>query len=505
MIAGATGSGKSYWLLAVIAQLLSLRQSGLVLLDMKGETAALLRSTLLPALVATLEPRAARRLLSRIAVIAPFDARSTPPLQVLARDTGLPIELQAGEVASSFGHTVGRDLGPLQSTVLKFALQLAIDVGLSFGDLPFLLSNETLLAGAVGRCRLPDVRDYFTARFRRERAGSVASLLSRIDHLLMHPSLKRMLSAPGMLRCDRLLTDAVTVVDMTGAPAGMAEVASFVGQILFRKLIRAVFSRQIDGRTPPVNIMADEFQAMLSPEIGADFERVLTRARSQKAFLWLLFQQAAQVEAVSPLLMRILKTNTNYQLMLRSGADDARALAHILPVAGNVPRERAGFPDPRNPTGTITEDEERRRLVEQVPSLPDRFGWFWNRRRPYPAILLRSPTMDIAMLERGAARLPREIRELIATGILAADERELDEAQRRRTELRACLAAPQSEAHPPGDLMPSGGPRASILTPPVEPDTDGGARKTHSDGGAGPNRRSQPRAPVRGRRRPNIG
>jgi len=122
----------------------------------------------------------------------------------------------------------------------------------------------------------------------------------------------------------------------------------------------------------------------------------------------------------------------------------------------------------------------------------------------YTPILLRSPTLDIRMLERSAARLPQEIRELIATGILAADERELDEALRRRTALRAQLSAPQSEAHPPGEPMPSGGPRAPAHAPPVELVTDGQARQIHGDLST-TNRRSQPRAVFRGRRKPNIG
>lgn len=453
LITGATGSGKSFLALGVISQILRRRASGLVLIDMKGELAKICRETVLPALVAELPGREAASLLSRIAVVAPFDDAATPPFQLLARDRSLPIEVQAHEVASSFGRTIGRDLGVLQGTLLKYTLLLAIDVGLTLPEVRDLLQDPAFLRGAVERTTLPDVRAYFAERFPRERAGSVASLLSRLDSLLMYPTLKKMLSARGMIRFDRLLERAITIIDLGGAPAGMHDVSRFFGQLMFQKICRATFSRQVGPRTMPVSIIADEFQEMLSPEIAHDFERFLTLARSQKVFLSLLFQQPAQVESVAPSLLRILRTNAAYQVMFRSSLEDARPLAHILPVIGNVPRESRGFPDPRTPPVMISADDERRLLLEQVPSMPDRVFWFWNRRRPYPAILVKSATLDMRAMSARATRLPPEVRAVARRGILAVGERELTqtiaERARRRDELAgrpAAVANDQREA-----------------------------------------------------------
>lgn len=447
-VTGATGSGKSYWAVSVILQLLRRRAGGLVVLDMKGELARDLREAWLPGLVAALDEEDAAALLPRIAMIAPFDSDALPPFQLLARDRNLPIELQAREVASSFGHTIGRDLGVLQSTILSYALLLAIDVGLTLPDVPGLLSDHARLHEAVGRTRLPEVRAYFANRFPRERSGSLVSLLSRLDTLLMHPTLREMLSAPGMIRFDRLIEDAVTIIDLGRAPAGMRELGRFFGSILFQKLVRAIFARRIERDTPPVTIIADEFQALLSPEIAGDFEAVLTQTRSQRAFLWLLCQQTAQVEAVSGTLLRILKTNSNYQLLFRANADDARALDHIFPVTGQIPRDRRGFADPRVPRATMPASEERRRIVDAVPNLPDRVFWFWNKRRPYRAILARSPNVSLEHALASAADLPDEVRGQIQRGVLAVSRRA---AVARHVEPEAGTV-PAAEESAPGEL-----------------------------------------------------
>lgn len=468
LVTGATGSGKSYLTLGLIAQLVRRRPSGLVVIDMKGEMAEELRTKILPALVASLPQREAVRLTERVAVIAPFDNAATPPFQVLARDPSLPIELQAHEVASSFGRTIGRDLGVLQSTMLKYAILLAIDAGLSLPDVPQLLQNADFLRGVVDRTRLPEVRAYFAERFPRERASSLASLLSRLDSLLMHPTLRRMLSSRGMIRFDRLLEHAVTVIDLGGrVPAGMRELGRFFGQIIFQKLVRAIFARQVVPGTLPTTIIADEFQEMLSSEICDDFEHFLTLARSQRVLLWLLFQQAAQVERASPTLLRILRTNTNYQVMFRSSLEDARALAHMLPVTGIVPRDRPGFPDPRTPPEMLTPDEERKILVEQVPQMPDRLFWFWNRRRQYGAIPAKSATLSMTDMAARAAALPRELSDLIGRGVLALDPASLDavisERERRREELAGSAPAvhPQTAAREARNSTETSGRRES--------------------------------------------
>ena len=457
-VTGATGSGKSYLALALIAQRIRCRVGGLVVIDMKGELAELLRRVVLPGLIASIgarDPELAIRTASRIAVLAPFDERAVPPFQVLARDRGLTIQEQAHEVASSFGRTIGRDLGIIQETVLRYTLQLAIDTGYALPDIAKLLVDDDERRRALERSQLEEVKHYFAVRFPRERGASIGALLSRLDSLTMYPGLRRMLSAKGMVRLPALIEDAITVIDLGGAPAGMREVPQFLGQLFFQKLVRAIFARRRipNGRTAPVTIIADEFQELLSPDVARDFERVLSLARSQRCYLWLLFQQAAQVEATSPTLLRLLRTNTNYQAIFRASIEDARHFSHVLPVTGHQSRDAGGFPDPRRGDRTLTAEEERRELVELVPRMPDRLYWFWNPRAGYPALLVKSPHLDIPGMRQLADTLPGELREEIERGVVALEP-----------ETHAERSAP---APAPAQGALEDGPRA--VTPPDEP------------------------------------
>ncbi len=462
LVNGATGSGKTFWTLGMLSQLIAKRPRNIVVFDMKGELASLLRRVVLPALVASSHDAYARDLIRRIAVIAPFDDTTTVPFQVLTRDATLPIEVQAHEVAGSFGRTVGRDLGILQQTMLKYALLLAIDVGASFVDVPRILEDRDALRRALERTSLPEVRRYFVERFPRERSGSLVSLLARLDSLLMHPGLRRLLTTPGMIRFDRLLEHAITIVDLGGAPAGMRELGAFFGQMLFQRMVRSIFTREIRANTPPVTIVCDEFQELLSPEMANDAERVLALARSQKCFLWLCFQQAAQVEAVSPLLLRVLAANCNYALQFRTEPRDADRFAPFLHARGNVPRATGGFPDPRERPAVLSAEEERRRVVDRIPTMPDRLAWFANRRRPYGAFVMKTPVLPLGEMAEEAARLPREVREVIEHGVLAVPVDAVDAPRERGRAPGARGAADATPAPPPPTA-----PAARAPDPPV--------------------------------------
>lgn len=490
LVTGATGAGKSYFAFALLAQLLRTRQRGLVLIDMKGELAKLVRETLVPSLIATLPDEDALDLLRRVAVIAPFDPTATPPFQVLARDPELPIEIQAHEVVSSFGRTVGQDLGILQATMLKYAVLLAMDQGLTFPDVRDILQDDAMRKPLLERCTLPDVQSYFLDRFPKERGTSRASLLTRLDALLMHPTLRRMLKAPGMIRFDRLLEGAVTIIDLGNAPAGMRDLSRFFGQVIFQKIVRAIFSRRVTPETEPVTIVADEFQELLAPDLAQDFERILTLARSQRVFLWALFQQVAQVEAVSPTLLRIMKTNSLVQVVFRSSAEDARAFGHIMPAVGGAELDSEDFPDPRAPRRRTTAEDERRELVAQTPSLPDRVFWFWNRGRQYPALLVKAPFVAMDDLERAACALPDDVRTMATRGVLAMTAEEIDAADARRLSART-EATVSSAAETPVEQREAGDELADA--DPVS-DTEGERRDARRDGNA-----------RRGIRRPRLG
>jgi hypothetical protein len=117
---------------------------------------------------------------------------------------------------------------------------------------------------------------------------------------------------------------------------------------------------------------------------------------------------------------------------MRSDLDDARALAHVLPVTGQTRRDGGRFPDPRTAESTMTADEERRQLVERVPTLPDRVFWFWDRRAQHPTVLTRSPTLDLPAMRQKASHLPDAVRAIANNGVLALNAVEIGRAEAGR-------------------------------------------------------------------------
>lgn len=493
-ITGATGAGKTFLAISLLLQRFRHNFGRVVVIDMKGELAGLLRNVVIPSFIGTVgerHPEDALRLVSKVAVLAPFDNSAIPPFQVLARDPALSIQEQAHEVASSFGRTIGRDLGVIQETVLRYAFQLAIDTQHNLLDVARLLVDDDLRRAALERTRLEDVKHYFATRFPRERASSVGALLSRLDSLTMYPSLRRMLSAPGMVRLPALLESAVTIIDLGGSPGGMRDVSQFLGQLFFQKLVRAIFARRVrlDGQTPPVTIVADEFQELLTPDITRDFERFLTLARSQRCFLWLLYQQAAQLEAKSPSLLRIVRTNVRHHALFNSALEDARPFAHFLPVTGRRQQEQRGFPDPRQPERFLTHDDERRELVELVPRMPDRVYWFCHPRadEAYPTVLVRSPHVDMPSMQAQASSLSPDLLSVITRGVVALQDQDQDGSEPepgRGQERNELTPAPERITPPPDAAAPA-----------AEADVDGDADIDRAPAKPKPS----------GKRRPSLG
>ena len=450
LVSGATGSGKSYLVVGLLRQLLARRPRGLILFDAKGELAKLMREVWIPHLVATTEQ--GQELGQRFAVIAPFDSSAIPPFQVLVRDSSIPVRLQAQEVATTFGATVGRDLGIIQRTILTHTLVVAIEAGLTLVDLPRLLTDQRVLARALRQTQDPDAKAYFSTRFGKERTASLGSLIARLEELTLHPVLTRMLGASSMIRFDQLLENAVTVVDLGGAPAGMAEVGRFFGQLIFRKVVRAIWTRRVEEGTEPVTLIADEFQELVGSDLAEDAARVLTLARSQRVFFWALFQQLSQVERLSPHLLRTLITNCNYQIQFRAPVDDTRRLAHVLPA--DLLAGEEGVRDLREPRRERDVREAREALLQATERLPAGTAFFLNRNRPYPATLFRSLPVPAADAEATVKELPAELLAALRRGVLVRPDVAPKRAAQEEPAALADTSVPTRQEIPPEEVLP---------------------------------------------------
>lgn len=433
-ICGGTGSGKTYWTLSILLQLLTLGHSPLLIIDYKGELASLLTETWLPAFLANANEEQRDWLLKRLVIINPFHSQYLPEFQILKRDPDIPIQMQAHEVASIFEKTIENDLGIRQDTIMKFVLMLSIEQGLTFMQAKELLENPFFLEALVRRSKLKEVRNYFTLRFKREAASSVISLTSRFDNFLMLPQTRLMLSASGTVNFDQLLQDKITIVNLGSPPYGSSGMARFWGTLIFVKLSRAIFNRHVDTDTPPIWVCVDEWQELLTREQATEMERILALARFKKVCLTLVNQQAVQVAKVSSPLVEIVKTNTNYQVFFRSSFDDARHFSHALPVTGRRLKAKQNRWDPEEKEGFYSAAEELRLLEQEMSQLPDRWFYYFDKRKPYLAQLVRSPHLDLTQAAKLGRRVAEDTKERLGRGLLGVPIALLKQAEEAREE-----------------------------------------------------------------------
>lgn len=359
LVTGTTGYGKSGLLLSIILGLLARRAgTGCVVVDPKGETAESLREVFLPVLAERfpgLTP-------GRVVTVAPFSSYGVP-LNACAPITGLPIEVQAHHVCTLVAGLVD-GFGPRMSSLLGWVLRGVIEARGNLLDVRRVVTEDAVGVALAARVRDEEVRDYLVRILPTESRATKDAIRARIEHLLLLPYLKAMLSADGSISGSDLIEAPVSIVDTSGSPLGMESTAQFVGGWIFTLLASAALTRPLTPTTHPVLLVIDEWHRVATTASN-DLERLLSQVRHKKVGLWLANQTLGQVEGLSSSLFQSLLTNISIQALFRPKPEDMRDLDDLLPVTGRKV-------DPDMPDRLLGRDEEKRRYKAMLAKLPPR-------------------------------------------------------------------------------------------------------------------------------------
>jgi hypothetical protein len=450
LIAGSTGGGKTFLQLGLMEPILPrvLRPSGgaFVTVEGKGEFSKLLAERLVPKAVGGLPPEEREAALARVRLVEPFSSDAIPMLDVVQALPGVDDDLHRLDLVQAFEAAADAGLGVRQRTLLAKSLQLLGENHLHLPSLPAVLSSPTILSALAARSS-DDVRAYFLARYPHESEETRGGVLARLERILALKASRLALYARSCLDFRTCLSEGLTVVSLA-APFGCLEAQKFWSAVLVARLLRAVFARPNDPAQAPAVILSDEAQDFLQGPHAAEAERALTQARSRRVALWLACQQLAQLDQASPTLAKALHTNCNVQVVLRSSPDDARSMRHILPVTGRRPRpvrspwEKAGSP-------FLTHAEEERELLDEISRLPDREGWWWDRRQPWRAVRFR--TRDVSLPDREAGS--SELRARLLNGRWSMSSEDLERCQQDEMQRLAALASSPATRAPVCDAV----------------------------------------------------
>lgn len=474
-IFGATGTGKSF---AMLHELLALLEGNdvrsMIVLDMKGDLAQLLTDVGLPALAARLSPRAADDLLNRVVVVDPFSTTHPPPLNVLVRDPGIPVAIQARDVAECFETATETDVSTRMETILDWVLRLVIETRGSFLTVRRALQEPAVLEGLVRQANDRDVVRYFLTRFPSEPKASKLAILARLDRFLALPMTQRCLGARVCLDFDELLARRITIVSLGNAPAGLQSVARFFAMVILTRFVRAIFRLPPRAQGFASILAADEWQVALNPALAREFESILTLARSRGVYLWLANQQLTQLDRQGSMLRSIVLGQTAMQLVFRMAADDVRTLRHLFPVTGTR-RRHAGA----GGTGSfLSPSEEVEARMNEASRLPARVGYWFDRRKPWGAVLMRSATLALP----SPASLPASYVARARRGVITLTVADLDrmrDDEDRRLDLLAAGPAPARPAPRPRPATP---PPTAVTGPPSAPPAPKAPRRRRKPG-----------------------
>lgn len=457
LVLGGTGAGKTRVVAGIIEQLLrrlaaGARSPGLWVVDHKSELVELVRALLAGIAAELSEPRA-QALLDRLVVINPFSDWLVP-MQILRPEPGVVPQVQAFEVTSLIDRLGGAELGVRQDSFLFHLILLGITKNLSLPQVAALLTDPAGLAAAAATSPALEVQAYFSGATRLSQS-SMEGVAARLHRLLRLPSTRLMLGAQGTISFRRLLDDGrIVLVDVGSPPLGCEDLGRFWAGLVTLKLVRAIFERTQAEAARPVIIFVDEWQEGLQGggDIAENYERVLSMARSRGVSFCLISQSLAGAAKVSSSLPKVVATNTNLQLLFRASEEDARAMAHLLPVTGRRTREGVLPWEERRSSPFLSRSEELMRLQEEVVRLPNRVFYLWNRTRPYPAELVRA-----LHVVPGRAPRDREIERRLLAGTLARPVAELEQEEQRAQ--RAIFRAAATPAPPPEARLPARRPR----------------------------------------------
>ncbi len=420
-ITGATGSGKSFFALGCLLQVLREGRQPVIVVDMKSELSDLVIELLVPALMA--HP-GGERLLDRLRIVRPFGS-DLPMLRVTEPEPGVPRSIQAFNLASALEEALSDELGSRMSRMFLRLSSLAIELGLPLTVIQRWLEYPPAFAREATRSQDAALRQYAIEGFARESRPAVDALLARLDSFLFLDEVKLALSAPRCVSFAEALESGLTIVDLGSPPAGAERAQRFWAGILTGRLTRAILSRPVTASTPRAWVIFEEVQEALGRNQSEQFCRLLTLARHKRTAVTLINQQAAQLGSVEPMLVKVLRTNAGIECAFRCNLEDAKPLVQAMPL----------------PPDTNRLEATRQAMTQELTQLPDREFLLWMKRAPFGAQRLRSPRLDLEELRQRGAGLAPEVRAAIRRGVVSMDRAALVAAA-ASDEITATTASP---------------------------------------------------------------
>lgn len=391
IVTGASGGGKSRFILLLIAALLRCRsRSAFGLLDPKSET-FLNTIYLIARLLDELPPAFAEALRERIVMI---DLSLSDPIcsyNICKLWDGADLDYFVASRMETLQELLPSDQGlSLRGgIVVRHLLKLLTETEVPFGWIDRVIDDEDLRNRLLARARNAETIAYFRHRFPEESKATISAVQSRLSSLMASESVRLALSGHDAPDFRRYQDEGLLVPINCGGP-NIPRITQRVLQQLFLADIRqSVYARQ---NQHSYLWIADEAQNFFrTAQLRENFDELLRQARSFGTFFCAITQNLSTAVRDNDLLEN-LHTNCRWSLSLRGAPRDAHFLRDSLPVTGRMPKPSH---NPFKEQEFYSLSEERAHRLAEIAHLPDRTGWFWVKSLSPEPILLTTANCNL--------------------------------------------------------------------------------------------------------------
>ncbi|MBS1712970.1 MAG: DUF853 family protein [Armatimonadetes bacterium] len=314
-VLGATGSGKTNFILELLARDLERRHS-VVVVDLRGDLvnrvlALCAARKVAPERVTLLDLREKERVVG----FNPLAGSSEPFVR----------SLHLLDVVRSESDSWGVQL----EETLRNALLLLAHAQRSVTDLERVLFDMEFANQLLQECEEPTVHGFFEryAGLSEERQLAWAlPVMNKVTPLLATPGLRAVFGSPKPIDLENELSRKGSIVLVSLAVDELHRSGRMFGALVVAAITRSMLARVNvpEDRRVPARLYVDEFEAMATEA----FEGLIAEGRRFKLSLVLSHQNLAQLPTR---LRSVIRNNVGFQALFSCGYQDARELERELP------------------------------------------------------------------------------------------------------------------------------------------------------------------------------
>jgi hypothetical protein len=316
-------------------------------------------------------------------IVDPFAVGALPPFNVCHPFAGWSRDVQCYEIANGLSRLFEQGFTFHQENILRHLLVLLMEHHLTLVEAPTVLQDELLRGILVQQSQSEAIREFFFRTYNEVPTVAKQALCTRLQSLLLPENVRLMFGADSIIDLRSILDHAQPLLVFLGKGNGVPEEqAELLAGLFLNLFFQAAYSSS--RRLRPYTMILDEFFHILTPALTRRFNSALTTLRSYSVNLMLVLHTFSQVE---PSLREAILGNCDVLGIFRTSGKNAEWLGDFLPnhdpeLAAELLRRSGEFPSYRVLHAAMTERLQR---------LPNRHCYWYNRRQPHRAILLRVP------------------------------------------------------------------------------------------------------------------